>query len=125
MIKKCKRVLKKIDEKMNYEIDTLLKEFEKEEVYNNLKNKKGELSILLNKVENIGKNRLRHEKKFKKMAKNTHLIYNLIDKNNQIEQKVNDYVDKLIDKTKPLTPEKNILNNKKNKKNTLSENKSK
>ena len=57
------------------------------------------------------------------MAKNTHLIYNLIDKNNQIEQKVNDYVDKLIDKTKPLTPEKNILNNKKNKKIILSENK--
>ena len=63
------------------------------------------------------------KKKFKKMAKNTHLIYNLIDKNNQIEQKVNDYVDKLIDKTKPLTPEKNILNNKKNKKIILSENK--
>ena len=123
MIKKCKRVLKKIDEKMNFEIDTLLKEFDKDEVYNNLKNKKGNLSILLNKVENIGINRLTHEKKFKKMDKNAHLIYNLLDKNNQIEQKVNDYLDKLIDKSKPLIHEKTILNNKKQKKITFSANK--
>lgn len=98
LIKKCKYVLKIIDEKMNYDIENLIKEYDKNEVYMNLNQKVDDLQLIIKKrYDNIKK--YNNYLKYKKINKNRHIIYNLIDKNNQIDKKVNNYIDKLLEKS--------------------------
>ncbi len=99
MIKKCKYILKIIDDKMNFKIFNIIKAFEKNEIIMNLNKKPSEVSLIIkenykNRIKINNNNNLR----FQNIIKNRHKIYDLMDKNNQIEKRVNDYLDKLLEK---------------------------
>jgi hypothetical protein len=101
MIKKCKRILKKVDDKMNFEIFTFINEFDKNEVNLNFSEKKSNyLSYIVKRMENMKKDKLEHEKLFARIKNNTHKVYNLIEKNDIKEQRIKDVLDKLIEKSK-------------------------
>lgn len=96
MIKKCKHILKIIDDKIIYDIINIVKEFDKTEVINYL-NKNN--NVLRAKTKNINsKNKNKNNLRYKNIIKNRHIIYDLIDKNNQIEKRANNFIDKLLEK---------------------------
>ena len=97
MIKKCKYILKIIDEKMNYNIANIEKDYDKNEVIKNLDKRPNEISLIIERILNK-KNKLFDDSKYKNIKNNRHIIYNLIDKNNQLGKNVNDYIDKLLEK---------------------------
>ena len=95
-IKKCKNILKIIDDKMNYDIINLVKSFDKNEVISHLnKNTYNSLKI---KNNNNNRNKISINLKYKNIIKNRHIIYDLIDRNNQLQKRVNNYIDKLLEK---------------------------
>ena len=98
MIKKCKYIYKMIEQKMKYEIMNLDKEYDKNEVILNLTKKQSEAALVINNFYKNGGNKSNDNLKYKNINKNRHIIYNLIDKNLQMEYKVNAYIDKLLEK---------------------------
>ena len=98
MIKKCKYIYKMIEQKMKYEIMNLDKEYDKNEVILNLTKKQSEAALIINNFYKNGGNKSNDNLKYKNINKNRHIIYNLIDKNLQMEYKVNAYIDKLLEK---------------------------
>lgn len=99
MIKKCKYILKIIDLKMDYDITTIEKEFDKNEVNKNLEKKPTDLELIIKNFYN-NKKKDSNDLKYKNIIKNRHKIYNLIDNNIQMEKRVNDYLSKLLKKNK-------------------------
>ena len=97
MIKKYNYIYKIIDHQMTYEIMHLVQEFDKNEVIMNLTKKQSKAALI---IKNFYKNRNKsnQELKYKNIDKNRHIIYNLIDKNQQMGNKVNAYIDKLLEK---------------------------
>ena len=96
MIIKCRHILKIIDDKMIYDIINIVKEFDKTEVLNYLNKNTNDLIAITNNINNKNKNN--NNLRYKNIIKNRHIIYDLIDKNNQIEKRVNNFIDKLLEK---------------------------